>query len=305
MDDSSQRCDGQSDLGEDVKPSTASIWMPKFFTVPTQAVVTTVENKPSVDTPPTSNETEPNASGEALENLDEVQIVRPSRIRTRVPDLSRVIPSGHGVRYSANEKHESVAYSKEYASDEIEWESASSYEPEAHVEKPEETSQSESPCHLPKVSGSCGAKLLRFHYDAVKGQCIHFWYSGCGGNQNRFQSLNECQKHCIDPRRCARFMHPGFHCRRRAPRMLFYFDCWLGQCKSFKHNGCGGNTNQFHSMDDCVAACSRGHKLRTTSTSTSQSTKQQVQPANTAQTTTANPNNTISTPEVSKKGSAP
>ncbi|KAA3675749.1 uncharacterized protein DEA37_0011836 [Paragonimus westermani] len=40
------------------------------------------------------------------------------------------------------------------------------------------------------------AFFRRFAYDANSGQCVEFIYSGCGGNRNKFASLEECGLHC-------------------------------------------------------------------------------------------------------------
>ncbi|KAA3670754.1 uncharacterized protein DEA37_0006623 [Paragonimus westermani] len=35
-----------------------------------------------------------------------------------------------------------------------------------------------------------------FAYDARSGECVPFVYSGCGGNAERFRSMDECMKQC-------------------------------------------------------------------------------------------------------------
>ena len=42
-------------------------------------------------------------------------------------------------------------------------------------------------------------------------------------------------------------------CPGNVPR--FYFDKKLGSCRLFTYGGCGGNSNNFASLDDCVANC--------------------------------------------------
>jgi len=42
-------------------------------------------------------------------------------------------------------------------------------------------------------------------------------------------------------------------CPGNVPR--FYFDQELGRCIIFSYGGCGGNTNNFESLDECVAHC--------------------------------------------------
>ncbi|CAC5420354.1 unnamed protein product [Mytilus coruscus] len=53
-------------------------------------------------------------------------------------------------------------------------------------------------CKLEPVTGRCrqgSASFQRFYYNSKTGQCEQFIY-GCGGNDNNFQSIAECQAAC-------------------------------------------------------------------------------------------------------------
>ncbi|XP_077524225.1 actinia tenebrosa protease inhibitors-like [Amblyomma americanum] len=52
-------------------------------------------------------------------------------------------------------------------------------------------------CKLPMDRGQCGSWVVRYHYDKEKNHCFPFWFSGCGGNLNRFRSAQECRAVCI------------------------------------------------------------------------------------------------------------
>ena len=38
----------------------------------------------------------------------------------------------------------------------------------------------------------------------------------------------------------------------------FYFDIFDAECKPFVYSGCGGNTNNFNSLDACNKLCGSG-----------------------------------------------
>ncbi|XP_034127333.1 kunitz-type serine protease inhibitor HCRG2-like [Drosophila guanche] len=54
-------------------------------------------------------------------------------------------------------------------------------------------------CLEPSSYGTCKARQLRFYYDASSNSCNAFYYSGCGGTQNRFASQTQCWDYCMDP----------------------------------------------------------------------------------------------------------
>lgn len=52
------------------------------------------------------------------------------------------------------------------------------------------------PCLLPFETGVCKAYYLQYYYNAANGACDPFVWGGCGGNANRFMTLEECQTAC-------------------------------------------------------------------------------------------------------------
>ena len=55
-------------------------------------------------------------------------------------------------------------------------------------------------CVLPKDRGPCRNFSVKWHYDKEYGGCTRFWYGGCDGNLNRFNSQGDCSAICIKPK---------------------------------------------------------------------------------------------------------
>ena len=51
-------------------------------------------------------------------------------------------------------------------------------------------------CHLPISAGPCKAAFVQFAYNLATKQCGPFVYGGCGGTQNRFDTLQACETQC-------------------------------------------------------------------------------------------------------------
>jgi hypothetical protein len=51
-------------------------------------------------------------------------------------------------------------------------------------------------CNLPKESGDCSEKQAKWYFSQSDNKCMPFYYSGCGGNENSFDSENSCAEQC-------------------------------------------------------------------------------------------------------------
>ncbi|KAF7257918.1 hypothetical protein EG68_04589 [Paragonimus skrjabini miyazakii] len=51
-------------------------------------------------------------------------------------------------------------------------------------------------CMLPIVPGNCMAYIPMYAFNPEKSKCESFVYGGCGGNENQFDTLEECADLC-------------------------------------------------------------------------------------------------------------
>ncbi|KAI8125571.1 hypothetical protein FF38_14330 [Lucilia cuprina] len=54
-----------------------------------------------------------------------------------------------------------------------------------------------SACSQPKEIGPCRKSDLQFFYNAETKACEQFFYGGCRGNDNRFNTQEECEQLCL------------------------------------------------------------------------------------------------------------
>uniref|UniRef100_A0A671KRV5 BPTI/Kunitz inhibitor domain-containing protein n=1 Tax=Sinocyclocheilus anshuiensis TaxID=1608454 RepID=A0A671KRV5_9TELE len=113
-------------------------------------------------------------------------------------------------------------------------------------------------CFLEKDSGgACGSYMSRWYYSQQTKKCMHFWYGGCGGNENRFLTEDEhiyCSCHRpfflkLDAGSCSNFS------------VKWYFNVRSGGCVQFWYGGCDGNSNRFDTQEDCEIRCLRAKKV--------------------------------------------
>jgi hypothetical protein len=51
-------------------------------------------------------------------------------------------------------------------------------------------------CLVPVNYGDCDNSITAYYYDAEHQMCQAFVYGGCGGNANRFQTEEQCERLC-------------------------------------------------------------------------------------------------------------
>ncbi|XP_072507398.1 collagen alpha-4(VI) chain-like [Notamacropus eugenii] len=53
------------------------------------------------------------------------------------------------------------------------------------------------PCSMAKDAGLCHNYVLKWYYHRDQHTCQKFWFGGCGGNQNQFETKQECESWCV------------------------------------------------------------------------------------------------------------
>ncbi|XP_043392315.1 collagen alpha-6(VI) chain-like isoform X2 [Chelonia mydas] len=125
------------------------------------------------------------------------------------------------------------------------------------------------PCFLGKDSGiKCTSYSLLWYYRVDTGSCNRFWYGGCAGNANRFNSEQDCIRVCIDRSTSA----AGLGEEKNLTQAVCLEDRDAGPCHSFAlkwffnktqpvrctpfwYGGCEGNGNRFETQELCESIC--------------------------------------------------
>jgi hypothetical protein len=108
-------------------------------------------------------------------------------------------------------------------------------------------------CNQAESSGFCRAMIEKYYYDTTRGECKQFVYGGCGGNQNRFDTIDECMKTCyVGKNKCKQQVDIG-PCRAQIPR--YFYNKETSQCELFIFGGCNPNQNNFESYEICMKTC--------------------------------------------------
>ena len=132
---------------------------------------------------------------------------------------------------------------------------------------------------LEEPEKSCYNYTLKWRFDAKEGRCVQFWYGGCDGNANLFNSNEECEGKCIKPNGTGKLLRKNFklidflysfvinlkdvcklplinsftQCQLNVTR--FYYDFKSSTCKKFTYSGCFGNANNFETIEECENRC--------------------------------------------------
>lgn len=96
-------------------------------------------------------------------------------------------------------------------------------------------------CMLPSETGPCRALQPKYHYNSRDGVCDVFGYGGCAGNQNKFDTAEECESKCGNVQDLCGLPPVRGRCQENVTR--YYYDARSDQCLTFEYSGCRGNRN--------------------------------------------------------------
>ncbi|XP_070503265.1 papilin isoform X3 [Chironomus tepperi] len=133
-----------------------------------------------------------------------------------------------------------------------------------HIEpstKKPTTEKQRDHCLLPYESGRCEEHHRRYYYDRSYGICTQFLFTGCDGNENNFETLEECEELCTDVVDLCDLYPLEGRCEENVTR--WYFDSYTQNCHEFQYKGCESNKNNFIDEDSCMNACQHRHLQKT------------------------------------------
>lgn len=115
--------------------------------------------------------------------------------------------------------------------------------------------QSSEVCAYGPNRGPCRNDSAKWFFDIEYGGCTQFWYGGCGGNLNRFDTEDDCKAVCVEPEEPESCTLPKVKgsCNETVPS--WYYDATSRSCRPFTYGGCLGNNNRFTSIEKCEKKC--------------------------------------------------
>ncbi|XP_078108114.1 collagen alpha-6(VI) chain-like [Sander vitreus] len=127
------------------------------------------------DNPPVWSDNDSGQGSAMLADEFVEEVEEKFRVQTTQLDIIASVPPGDGQSFLSSEN----------LRDEV---TPMKTEPTSYVSK--------DTCLLRPDAGGCQNYTISWFFDSNRGGCSRFWYGGCGGNGNRFNTLTECQSLC-------------------------------------------------------------------------------------------------------------
>lgn len=117
-------------------------------------------------------------------------------------------------------------------------------------------------CRLEVNEERCGQSSEHYFFNLQTMTCEKFRSGGCQSSANHFPDKETCLGYCA-PKRAPSFCYtPKDEGLCSANVTRYYFNARNKTCETFKYTGCGGNDNNFVTVEDCKQACAKGPTMK-------------------------------------------
>ncbi|XP_004475750.1 tissue factor pathway inhibitor 2 [Dasypus novemcinctus] len=120
---------------------------------------------------------------------------------------------------------------------------------------PAHTGNNREICLLPPDEGPCRALFRRYHYDRITQSCVQFWYGGCRGNANNFETQEACDNACGMIEKVPKFCRWEVNeeeCKEF--KEDYFFNLSSMACEKIS-GGCNRKKNRFPDESTCMGYC--------------------------------------------------
>ena len=116
------------------------------------------------------------------------------------------------------------------------------------------------PVFPPYVFAIFRAKMPAYYFDRASRTCRLFFYGGCGGNENRFETLADCAAACEVDGAAMRAVRdvcqsPPERGSCDAKRARYFYNAERSRCENFGACPVDGDVNNFATKEECIAKC--------------------------------------------------